>query len=134
MSQLWKKAKRCAAFSHSCLDKTERTNVLGFIHNFTQARLRLTSGYFLNDLTTPTKVTFLNELTGNGNALDFSRLTPVYNGAHVHDIPLRNNVGNLGRTFRFWLKVTGEGIQFRLQLDYGRTWDALIPRNSSEQC
>jgi len=35
---LWKKAKRCAAFSRSGLDKTERTNVLGFIHNFTQAR------------------------------------------------------------------------------------------------
>jgi hypothetical protein len=34
LPQLWKKARRCAAFSHSCLDKTERKNVLGFIHNF----------------------------------------------------------------------------------------------------
>ena len=37
------KSKRCAAFSHSGLDKTERKDVLGFIHNFTQAPCRLTT-------------------------------------------------------------------------------------------
>lgn len=42
----------------------------GFSHSSPQALRRFNPGYFLNDLTTPPKVTFLNELTGAGHIFE----------------------------------------------------------------
>jgi len=40
LPQLWKKAKRCAAFSHSCLDKPSQQTCSAY-PQFQQARRRL---------------------------------------------------------------------------------------------
>jgi hypothetical protein len=68
LPQLWK--SKSVAFGiffwmdfHQLFEKASQ-KTLRLFHSFNQVRRRVQVGYFLNDLTTPAKVTFLNELIG----------------------------------------------------------------------
>jgi hypothetical protein len=71
LPQLWK--SKSVAFGiffwmdfHQLFEKASQ-KTLRLFHSFNQVRRRVQVGYFLNDLTTPAKVTFLNELIGIGS-------------------------------------------------------------------
>jgi hypothetical protein len=99
---------------HRCLKKPAQ-KPLRLFHSYTQARRRLTKqhpGYFLNELTIPSKVTFSNELIGVGTDGAAIAVARMVSPAVAQDHPA-HNIAQLRR------KALSEGQQ--------QSWRSLEP-------